>query len=1797
MATPGLLPCQPTARELVGEIAKERGYLGEDQLAKIGAIEPELRRQVEEALLRKDQMIGNAVMTLARNLYTSSARFVFELLQNADDNNYSEALFRGVDPYVRFEIRHDKVSIECNEDGFTNENLKAICAIGKSSKVGAQGYIGEKGIGFKSVFMAAWKVHIQSNDFSFCFTHRQGDSGLGMVTPIWQDLEPDEKLVDGRTRITLFLHKNADAQQRETIEAQFRDIQDTILLFLRKLRRVEISFFDDDDSLTSWTAYSLHGANPATIRKTTSIDDTTVEKKYHITKHITQNVPKSENRTYSGQANRSDSAAEVILAFPLTENSVPIVEDQDVFAFLPMRPMGFKFLIHTDFVTEASRQGIVTTSLRNQSLRDGIADCFSKAVKEFCQHPTLQFQWMRWLPQKGSFPWDSYWAGLLEKINDRVQKTEALRSLDQGDLRLISDLARQQSFWLDEHGDPLFPDTDNELYIAKEYKSADLDCLTNYGLRYTYMEEYILRIEADLQQSTKYSRMKGSFTNNDWHARAANALTVLYRSAKSKKLEPFLKRFRAITAIPLDNGEWASTDGGPLYYSHCQDPDPLPIPKSLDLRLVNAEAAKNPQRRLLFDSIGVRTASVGLIRSRILSKSPPSAPDADALSISISHLKFLYQTYDSDDDDDDQPGISDGCFVYNQRMKICYPLREPVYLKTPDPYGASELLQPVAGQTPFRASFIHDSYFENAPVIPKGKTITWQQWMEDSLALRRRLELAQLGPGGKAVLSKAFQYIQDSRPENFVGALQYHWLMDDDIETEFPGFLSHLQGASVVCKNGEYWRLSETYLPLPELEGKYARYSDYDGFPFLELGEPVTAGAYGPKWGFLMDHLGVGDSDDLDFYLRALQSIANQKSSREFSDQDGARILDLYQVIHSRCQESEGRQQAEVKAKNMIEDHYLVFTPSDGVNSADWAHPEDCVWASPNKIQTRYPLENLYRTKLGRSEAGLDVLKQFFQCTLKVQDCDWHIYMDEIRDLKMEKNMDDFDWINELYVCLDQAVPTLTAVDAKALKKLFMEEQLIYVTTTNAVKWYTVDQCLWSSATQIRGRVMLNDLYPDLEEFFVNFLGVQPLTLDMVYDELIGKGVREPAPSISDVKKDIWAINALLQTSEKPPDAERILKSRIFPVCYPNGRTTLQTARTQFAVLDRKPLGDIFAAQAKFLDFTLDEVRRLKWFLKWLGLDGRYLSVVVKEISTVGGSEMTRLQHPDRDISQKAHDLLRIAVHFDSPRTNPSERDLYRTLLNAEVYETDGISSELHLSQDGRDIVHVQERSELHIREANGILEIYVPRDPKSQGFCYFSRLPREFAKWMMTEPLTQRMEKPSQVAVHVMSSVLNAPMMNVSQILEAEGIVDVDIPGELENDDASSQGSDSTPVSQHANSVPQMPRASFRGPGSSAGGTSRHASPVRNGPQAPRSSLGVHSLSRPSRTPSPLSGISATRPMFPPMGSFGGIPRVPSRSGTPSSTDLRSSFAAARSPQPSTPMFRRPSSSAGDSSTANSAILTPTPPAHPAFVFGSSPISEPVMNSFTTPVQTQDATPAELDTYDEEEYLELLDSVIVAAETMPFPSQSIFNMSGIFDTLTPDEDVEDSQGYRSSTALDKLRLGAAGELLIYELLSRLNPALSGFNTDRWQSVIRKYVTVHPEYADMTPWIRRETADFIYNDSQGTFTEHLIKRGHLNQQPWAGKTPKYMIEVKTTKGGCNTPFFLSKHQYSLMAEYSNAETSEAASAVVYMILRVYNIGKPNIGVKVYMDPEKLRKDGMLVFTEESWSVVPAAGLH
>ncbi len=58
-----------------------------------------------------------------------------------------------------------------------------------------------------------------------------------------------------------------------------------------------------------------------------------------------------------------------------------------------------------------------------------------------------------------------------------------------------------------------------------------------------------------------------------------------------------------------------------------------------------------------------------------------------------------------------------------------------------------------------------------------------------------------------------------------------------------------------------------------------------------------------------------------------------------------------------------------------------------------------------------------------------------------------------------------------------------------------------------------------------------------------------------------------------------------------------------------------------------------------------------------------------------------------------------------------------------------------------------------------------------------------------------------------------------------------------------------------------------------------------------------------------------------------------------------------------------------------------------------------------------------------------------------------------------------------------------------------------------------------------------------------------------------------------------------------MQHNSNHDNGNLAS--VYVVFRVFNLGKDNIGLRILVDPESMRLQDKLSFSAESWSVVAA----
>ncbi|KAH9997392.1 hypothetical protein F4779DRAFT_606565 [Xylariaceae sp. FL0662B] len=1736
-------PSQKTAFELVKEISKKNGYLSEEILE---TMPPETRRVVVETTSNLHRMAGSSVVTLAKNVYASNARFVFELLQNADDNQFSRARARDEVPYITFKVAPRHIIVECNEDGFSPENLKAICDIGNSTKTGTQGYIGEKGIGFKSVFMVAYKVHIQSGNFSFSFNHRPGDSGIGMISPVWEDT--NDHPPSGITRIKLFLHDDGDAATREaryqTIIRQFEDIRDDYLLFLKNIGRINVIFLDNGDRETSSTRY-FSRSSPSTPLRTSLVTsrDNGQEKvsNYHVTKYVARNLPRSEIRTYTEteEAARVWSTSQVVLAFPVDEESEPVIKSQDIFAFLPIRTMGFKFLIQADFATQANRQDIVTTSSRNIALIEGLAEAFIAAMQQLCTDDHLQYKWMRYLPRKDDFPWDRYWLSLIDRIESKIKGVPLFRPRSEGSLLTIGQVGILPRTAL-HNGEPIFDDIDPEIYLSPRYIASDLNRLRHVGLQPITMDLLVYRARADLRHPR--SKMKSASTSEQWHTAAAKLLSF-----------PFEKNFQAssklvldLELIPLQDDAWISSSSAvnPLTFPTVSG---VAVPTDLPLTLINSSAVLNTAREKLFAHLGARYASVSLVRQLILNKYLVSG-GTSALSrsihseeISLNHLKFLYRTHGRQSE---KAEFYHPIAVFTEERVLKTPKTQDVYIPDDRPFGVRDLLRPVTdpsepacGAPGFPVDFLSSRYLDDSDVQEAPKpNMPWITWLHDILGIRTSLKLIQDG-----AVTDIFRYIMDHRADVLIGVLQDSW-SDIGLTISNNQSIQNEISRTHVPTGEDMVPLRLTWLPLPNLEEICRQYlMDISSFPFLPL--PNTPASKDKSaWEFLHDIFDVGNSDNVKFYLKILKRLRSNSDSLS----DTVRIrkaFDVYRVIYAQII-GKGESTTDVDSlRDDFELYDLIFVPANRPDEHVCISPLNCRWDASHGMEAfegiAYRLEPIFAEDPDLRR----VLTPFLQDVVGVTNMSWEDIFVELDEQKHSKHTNN-DIVHQMYERLAVLHSKMLEADCEALKGRFQQESWIFVMGG----WHKVTACLWSSATIIPGKTTLNYCYPEMKTFFVDFLGVSTLTLEVAYEALKKKGLSDRT-TVSEMKQELWQFNSLLSTSKNTLDPKPVLEGRTFPVKLPDGSVQLLSTSTDFAIVDRKALGDIFSTMAKMLDFTLDEVHRLEPFLQWAGIDDRRLSVKVAEITTPTDNGEFSVRESNRNIKSRAYALCRIATHFKSPRVRGDSSEFFQILVRSMVIETDGISSELHLIEDGRTLKVHQSQSELHMDTTGDDLKIYIPKDSVRQDICFHVNLPHAMSKWMMNGNDSAVSTMEDQRATRLISSILNTNPSSFGRILDMEGIIELGFPEQ---------------------------------------NTTTHMRNGQNTVEAPESvierAVSTYTAIQSQRAVTPVSFVSSidsariTTPALSISSSSEASPK--GRGRTDQSPPNRAEI---RTPE-SSPLYQSTRAQRSSGGSLNPFLPSPQPARTRLPATPSRP-SNPL-------------TPENIDSFQGTSYVSLLGKVIQAARKADLSSKGAFDMAALRAALSEidgnDESTDDYFRMRSTSQIERDKMvGAAGELYVFELLCHMNPRLPFFSRALWQSTIRKYVTVHPDYADMRPWNGRETADIIYTDSDGILTTAFIKNRYLDEKIWKGRKPTYYIEVKTTTGPCQTPFYMSKHQYKRMCDMSNGLAGTENADKIYVVFRIFNLGRESMDYAVHIDPYVMKQKGTLKFTAETWSVVSA----
>lgn len=284
-------------------------------------------------------------------------------------------------PRLCFDVSETEIVVTNNELGFTEADVRALCNVGSSTKAGGSGgYIGHKGIGFKSCFGVSDCPAIHSNGFHF---HLDAKHKIVPHEISPRDVPPMAKKYANETCICLPLNEKMKAKAA-FVSSKFADLTPILLLFLNKLRQLKVRLVPNDPSSSAVSEQDMRRVDLDSGVVELHVNDSV--RRFAVEK-LTVAVP-AEVARYPGAA-----TTELALAVSLPSDeeggaagsSSFSLDDKDsssfpVFSYLPVQPYGFKCILQADFLLTSGREAI-TDAIWNQWLVEQVPDVFLRAVE------------------------------------------------------------------------------------------------------------------------------------------------------------------------------------------------------------------------------------------------------------------------------------------------------------------------------------------------------------------------------------------------------------------------------------------------------------------------------------------------------------------------------------------------------------------------------------------------------------------------------------------------------------------------------------------------------------------------------------------------------------------------------------------------------------------------------------------------------------------------------------------------------------------------------------------------------------------------------------------------------------------------------------------------------------------------------------------------------------------------------------------------------------------------------------------------------------------------------------------------------------------------------------------------------------------------------------------------------------------------------------------------------------------------------------------------------------------------
>ncbi len=403
-----------------------------------------IARQKDTDFWQQFQGLSNEV---SEGIYAEDNHFIYELIQNAEDTESKEK-----EHILEFTLEEEGLLVYNNEVGFNEEQIDAICSFKKSTKVKEKnkGFIGEKGIGFKSVFKVSDRPAISSNGYRFYFRRKDEKGMTEYIIPHWIDddlLQSYPEKFQDNTHTTLFLpfDQSKKEERLSALRDSIRQIEPILLLFLNRLDSIRI--YEKNKELVNTTKRNEKNENISLV----TINNTQAKDKYYIFKK-TIDVDSELEEVSGKDGKRKDvKKREIILAFPHEKNQT---EEDRIFAFLPTNLRSrLNFIIQADFILQSGRENIAKDNEWNKWQLEQIQSFIvNEVIDEFQKHSKLSYKYLSYFERKNESD-NELINSMYEVLINRLKDEKVILGADKQwhypkDIFLITDGTKIESKYL-----------------------------------------------------------------------------------------------------------------------------------------------------------------------------------------------------------------------------------------------------------------------------------------------------------------------------------------------------------------------------------------------------------------------------------------------------------------------------------------------------------------------------------------------------------------------------------------------------------------------------------------------------------------------------------------------------------------------------------------------------------------------------------------------------------------------------------------------------------------------------------------------------------------------------------------------------------------------------------------------------------------------------------------------------------------------------------------------------------------------------------------------------------------------------------------------------------------------------------------------------------------------------------------------------------------------------------------------------------------------------------------------------